>query len=51
VHVLPEIERARHAAEILGKVRKRRARDDLAEEGIADLLWAVCMLPEFQTIR
>jgi hypothetical protein len=24
---------------------------DLSEQGIADLLWAVCMLPEFQTIR
>jgi len=24
---------------------------ELSEEGIADLLWAVCMLPEFQTIR
>jgi hypothetical protein len=24
---------------------------DLSEAGIADLLWAVCMLPEFQTIR
>ena len=24
---------------------------DLGEEGVADLLWAVCMLPEFQTIR
>lgn len=23
----------------------------LAEPGVADLLWAVCMLPEFQTIR
>ncbi len=23
----------------------------LAEQGVADLLWAVCMLPEFQTIR
>lgn len=25
--------------------------DELSEQGIADLLWAVCMLPEFQTIR
>ena len=24
---------------------------ELSEQGIADLLWAVCMLPEFQTIR
>lgn len=24
---------------------------NLSEQGIADLLWAVCMLPEFQTIR
>lgn len=24
---------------------------ELAEQGVADLLWAVCMLPEFQTIR
>jgi hypothetical protein len=23
----------------------------LTEQGVADLLWAVCMLPEFQTIR
>ena len=23
----------------------------LSEQGVADLLWAVCMLPEFQTIR
>jgi hypothetical protein len=23
----------------------------LDEQGMADLLWAVCMLPEFQTIR
>jgi hypothetical protein len=23
----------------------------LDEQGVADLLWAVCMLPEFQTIR
>ena len=25
--------------------------EDFSEQGIADLLWAVCMLPEFQTIR
>ncbi len=24
---------------------------EISEQGIADLLWAVCMLPEFQTIR
>jgi hypothetical protein len=24
---------------------------ELSEQGVADLLWAVCMLPEFQTIR
>jgi|Laugresbdmm110sd_1035091.scaffolds.fasta_scaffold05076_2 hypothetical protein len=24
---------------------------EMTEQGIADLLWAVCMLPEFQTIR
>jgi hypothetical protein len=24
---------------------------DLSEQGVADLLWVVCMLPEFQTIR
>ena len=24
---------------------------EMSEQGIADLLWAVCMLPEFQTIR
>ena len=24
---------------------------EISEQGVADLLWAVCMLPEFQTIR
>ena len=37
------------AAEL--KVAAGMVGTDLSEEGIADLLWAVCMLPEFQTIR
>jgi len=33
------------------KVAAEMVGADLSEQGIADLLWAVCMLPEFQTIR
>lgn len=33
------------------KVAAGMVGSDLSEQGIADLLWAVCMLPEFQTIR
>jgi hypothetical protein len=33
------------------KVAASMVGPDLSEQGIADLLWAVCMLPEFQTIR
>ena len=33
------------------KVAAGMAGAELSEQGIADLLWAVCMLPEFQTIR
>lgn len=33
------------------KVAAGMVGSELSEQGIADLLWAVCMLPEFQTIR
>jgi hypothetical protein len=33
------------------KVAAGMVGNELSEQGIADLLWAVCMLPEFQTIR
>ena len=46
---LSALSRAPSAAEL--KVATGMVGPDLAEEGIADLLWAVCMLPEFQTIR
>ncbi|MEY4403420.1 MAG: hypothetical protein RIR91_1455, partial [Verrucomicrobiota bacterium] len=41
--------RAPSAAEL--KVAREILGPQLNEQGIADLLWAVCMLPEFQTIR
>ena len=37
------------AAEL--KVAQEMLGPRLTEQGVADLLWAVCMLPEFQTIR
>ena len=37
------------AAEL--KVAQEILGPQLTEQGVADLLWAVCMLPEFQTIR
>ena len=43
------LSRAPSAAEL--KVAAGMVGADLSEQGIADLLWAVCMLPEFQTIR
>ena len=46
---LSALSREPSAAEL--KVAVGMVGADLAEEGIADLLWAVCMLPEFQTIR
>lgn len=39
----PSDEEVKVAREVLGP--------RLSEQGVADLLWAVCMLPEFQTIR
>jgi hypothetical protein len=41
--------RAPSAAEL--QVAREILGPQLNEQGIADLLWAVCMLPEFQTIR
>jgi hypothetical protein len=46
---LSALSRAPSAAEL--KVATGMVGPGLSEEGIADLLWAVCMLPEFQTIR
>ena len=46
---LSALSRAPSGAEL--KVATGMVGPDLSEEGIADLLWAVCMLPEFQTIR
>ncbi len=43
------LSRAPSAVEL--KVAAGMVGADLSEQGIADLLWAVCMLPEFQTIR
>ncbi len=41
--------RSPSAAEL--KVAQEMLGSRLTEQGVADLLWAVCMLPEFQTIR
>ncbi len=46
---LSALSREPSAAEL--KVAAGMVGADLSEQGIADLLWAVCMLPEFQTIR
>ena len=46
---LSALSRAPSADEL--KVAAGMVGAELAEPGIADLLWAVCMLPEFQTIR
>jgi hypothetical protein len=46
---LSALTREPSAAEL--KVAAGMVGADLSEQGIADLLWAVCMLPEFQTIR
>jgi hypothetical protein len=41
----------REPAEAELKIAAGMVGPELSEQGIADLLWAVCMLPEFQTIR
>jgi hypothetical protein len=46
---LSALSREPAAAEL--KVAAGMVGAELSEQGIADLLWAVCMLPEFQTIR
>lgn len=46
---LSALSREPAAAEL--KVAAGMVGAEVSEQGVADLLWAVCMLPEFQTIR